>query len=67
MLDLDIYIDTHSKDLNDLHVGEWARIIMNSMPPVPQTPLSPYAYAYQVEEHGCALNGNKIKEVGTRC
>jgi len=59
------YVNTQElkEHLNDLHVGEWAKIITNSTPPVPRTPLSPYIYEYQVEQHGCALDGNKIRKI----
>lgn len=49
--------------MNDIHVGEWAKIITNSTPPVPRTPLTPYAQTYRFGERGCALDGTKLKEV----
>lgn len=46
-------------------MGEWTKIIMESTPPVPNTPLTPYAHPYQLEKHGCALDNEKIKTVRT--
>jgi hypothetical protein len=41
----------------------WTKLIVEAKPPVPNTPLSPYALPYQLEKHGCALDGSKIKQV----
>lgn len=45
---------------------EWTKIIVNANPPVPSTPLTPYAQPYQLEKHGCALDNEKIKKVCSR-
>jgi hypothetical protein len=47
-----------------MHMQQWTKIITTSNPPVPDTPLLPYLPLYQLEEHGCALDGTKTKKVG---
>jgi hypothetical protein len=47
-----------------MHMTEWTNIIGNlANPPVPSTPLSPYAHPFQLEKQGCALDGEKVKRV----
>lgn len=41
----------------------WYEIITNSNPPVPNTPLSPFLPISIVEEHGYALDGEKMRKV----
>jgi hypothetical protein len=56
--------ETVVEDVNEMHIGEWTNIIYNMAdPPVPSTPLTPYALPYQLERHGCALDGEKLKRV----
>ncbi|KAG8831943.1 hypothetical protein FRC17_002314 [Serendipita sp. 399] len=55
--------DDMVEDVNELHMSKWTEIITQSTPPVPSTPLSPYALRYQLERHGCALNGEKLKKI----
>jgi hypothetical protein len=45
------------------HLEAWNQIIMNSKPPVPETPLSPFIPLTLMMEHGAALNCEKIKTV----
>ncbi|KIM22642.1 hypothetical protein M408DRAFT_332832 [Serendipita vermifera MAFF 305830] len=52
-----------TEDVNETHMEEWSKIIANSFPPVPQTPLSPYMSVYQLEEHGCALDSEKTRKI----
>jgi hypothetical protein len=52
-----------NQDINEMHMEQWAKIITTSSPPVPNTPLSPYAHPYILEEHGYAIDGDKIKRV----
>jgi hypothetical protein len=48
-----------------MHMEQWTKIITTSNPPVPNTPLAPYLPLYQLEEHGCALDGEKTRKVCT--
>ncbi|KIM22643.1 hypothetical protein M408DRAFT_322703 [Serendipita vermifera MAFF 305830] len=52
-----------TEDVNETHMEEWSKIIANSSPPVLRTPLSPYMPLYQLEEHGCALDGEKTRKI----
>ncbi|KIM22374.1 hypothetical protein M408DRAFT_290788 [Serendipita vermifera MAFF 305830] len=57
-------LETVVEDINGVHMEEWTKIIATyANPPVPFTPLSPYALQYQLEKHGCALDGEKLKKV----
>ena len=51
------------EDINEHHVGGWTEMVQKSNPPVPNTPLSAYMDAYQLEKHVCAFSNAKIKEV----
>lgn len=51
------------EDLNGYLYGQWLEIITTSNPPVPDTPLSPYVTVQELKEHGCALDGSKIRQV----
>ena len=51
------------EDINEHHVGGWTEMVQKSNPPVPNTPLSAYMDAYQLEKHVCAFSNQKIKEV----
>jgi len=51
------------EDVNEVHMEEWTKIIINANPPVPSTPLTPYAQPYQLEKHGSALDNEKIKKI----
>jgi hypothetical protein len=42
---------------------QWGQIIQQSTPPVVDTPLSPYLEQCVLEEHGYAMDGEKIKRV----
>ncbi|KAG8799655.1 hypothetical protein FRC16_004646 [Serendipita sp. 398] len=55
--------DDMVEEVNELHTSKWTEIITQASPPVPSTPLSPYAPRYQLERRGCALNGQKLKEI----
>ncbi|TRM59392.1 hypothetical protein BD626DRAFT_550238 [Schizophyllum amplum] len=51
------------EDINEHHVGGWTDMIQKSNPPIPNTPLSAYMDAYQLEKHVVAFNNAKIKQV----
>lgn len=56
--------ETVAEDVNEMHMAEWTNIIGNlADPPVPDTPLSPYAHPFQLEKQGCALDGEKVKRI----
>lgn len=42
---------------------QWSKIIQEASPPVPNTPLSPYIQLHILEEHGYAMDGEKLKRV----
>lgn len=54
-----------NQDINEMHMEQWTKTITTSSPPVPSTPLSPYAQPYILEEHGYAMNADKVKKVRT--
>ncbi|CCA73718.1 hypothetical protein PIIN_07673 [Serendipita indica DSM 11827] len=52
-----------TEDVNDVHVGAWDAMVREATPRIKETPISPYTEAHQVEEHGCSLDGSKIRDV----
>ncbi|PVF92151.1 hypothetical protein CPB86DRAFT_777526 [Serendipita vermifera] len=52
-----------TETLNEKHVTAWTEMIATSNPSVVGTPLTPYVEAYEVDEHGCALNGEKFRKL----
>lgn len=55
------------QEANQAHMEAWNEIIMNSKPPVPSTPLSPYMPLSLVEEHGVAMQADRLKSVRIAC
>lgn len=51
------------EEVNELHMEQWSKIIQEASPPVPNTPLSPYIQLHILEEHGYAMDGEKLKRV----
>jgi hypothetical protein len=49
--------------VNTYHLQAWNEIILNSKPPVPETPLSPFLPFYVMEERAVGLDGGRIKTV----
>jgi hypothetical protein len=60
-----VKLNRMNQDINEMHMEQWTKTITTSSPPVPSTPLSPYAQSYILEEHGYAMDGDKIKKVRT--
>lgn len=41
----------------------WMHILQNSNPPALNTPLSPYAFPYQLDKYGFSGDGSKLRAV----
>jgi len=48
---------------NELHMEGWMHILQNSNPPALNTPLSPYAFPYQLDKYGFSGDGSKLRAV----
>jgi hypothetical protein len=46
-----------------MHMEGWTQILQNSNPPVLNSPLSPYAFPYQLDKHGFSGDGAKLRAV----
>ncbi|KIM19738.1 hypothetical protein M408DRAFT_83116, partial [Serendipita vermifera MAFF 305830] len=54
------------EEATEVHLNAWNEIITTSNPPVPDTPLSPYMPPGLIMEHGCAMDGERIKKASDR-
>ncbi|CCA73720.1 hypothetical protein PIIN_07675 [Serendipita indica DSM 11827] len=52
-----------AEDVNESHMQEWGKIIQMANPPVPRTPLSPYVDLHILDEHGIAMDNEKLKRI----
>ena len=55
--------DIYRKEANTYHLEAWNQIILNSKPPIPETPLSPYVPLSLLLEHAAGYNGENVKKV----
>ncbi|PPQ86881.1 hypothetical protein CVT25_012600 [Psilocybe cyanescens] len=51
------------EDINEHHVEGWTEMLMESVPPITNTPLSAYMDKYTLDKHIVSFDNTKIKQV----
>ncbi|KAF8906006.1 hypothetical protein CPB84DRAFT_1745212 [Gymnopilus junonius] len=51
------------EDINEQHVEGWTEMLLNSNPPITNTPVSAYMDKYTLDKHVVGLDNSKIKQV----
>lgn len=51
------------EEINEVHMEAWTKVITESKPPVPNTPLSPYMESFMLEKRSFAFKGGKFQKI----
>lgn len=55
--------DTVVEETNEDHMGTWTEMILNSTPPIPDTPISPYIDHYGLSKRVVGFKNDKLKNI----